>query len=155
MSYTDRLVQEINAKLDKLAAESKPWTASWVAHAVCGDHTDGLATNDESQFWRHCGYAAVREEVRRCINKRAGDQPERRTAQLSLPGYDHLQNYYMVNRGGDEVGVPVHALTDAELEGKATRYRAMGEACYAHADEIDRYRRNRGRQVQASATVVA
>lgn len=142
MSYQETLTAEINLVLDDLSEKGETWNAAWIAHAICNKHTDGLAENEHSYFWRHCGYQDCRDEVRRCINGRAGDRPTS-DAQLRLPGYDHLQAYYIVKRDGDEIGVPVHDLTDDELEAKAALYRGMAAACYAHADEIDRFKRLR------------
>ncbi len=51
--------------------------------------------------------------------------------------------YYVVERDGEEVGYPVHDCTDEELEAKRLQYRTMGFACFAHADEIERYQRSR------------
>lgn len=143
MSYHDRLITEINKTLDDLAAAQEPWAAQWVAHKICGDHAEGLAGNDDAMFWRHCGYVEVRDEVRRCINRRAGDKADSDDQQMKLPGYDHLHAYYVVRRNSEDVGVPIHEMTDAELEEKSAIYRSMAKACYAHADELDRFRRLR------------
>lgn len=145
MSYQDRLTTEINAELDALAERDLPWQAEFIAHAIVARHNDGLAEGDHRDFWTFCGYAKVREETRRTINKRAGRQPESATAeQLILPGYQHVHRYYVVNRDGDDVGVSVHALTDAEIDTKAAFYRSMGDACFSHADELARFKVERG-----------
>jgi hypothetical protein len=144
MSYHDKLIAEINAKLDELATEKTAWRAQWIAQAICSEHSTGLAGTPDADFWRHCGYVECRDEVRRCINRRAGDdKPASDDRQLHLPGYERLQLYYVVTRDGDDVGVPVEELTDQELEAKAATYRSMGAACYRHADEIDRFKRLR------------
>lgn len=140
MSYQDQLTIEINAAIDRKIAVGFPLLAQWIAHEVCEAHNDGLAPNDHSDFWRHSGYKATREEVRRCINRRIGDQPEQADKQMVFEGFEHLQRYYMVDRDGDQIGVPVQELSDEEIEAKASTYRSMGAACFAHADELDRYR---------------
>ena len=149
MSYQDRLRTEINATLDQLAAEQQPWIAKWVAHHICKVHSDGIAENEHSDFWRHCTYVECRRQVTECINKRAGDKPSRDSEQLKLNGWDHLQAYYVVTRDGEDVGIPVSELTDEEIEAKATLYRKMADACQAHADELDRFRRLRRMQEAA------
>lgn len=145
MSYHDRLTKEIHAQLDALAAERRPWNASWIAHAICNGHDevisrDGPDGQEHADFWRHCGYQNTREEVRRCINQRAGERPDRDPSQPSLPGFDHLQAYYLVKRQGEEIGIPIFDLTDAEIEAKAELYRTMGKACFAHARELTRFK---------------
>lgn len=144
MSYATRLNAEINALLDDLAREGKDWRATWVAHEICTRHSAGLTGADDADFWRHTGYSDCRREVRRCINRRAGDRPEHDHAQTDLlPGYKHLQAYYVVEREEEAVGLPIQRLSREEIMAKASAYRRMGEACFAHADELDRYLRLR------------
>lgn len=140
MSYSDKLIVEINSVIDRKIAAGLPLLAQWITHEVCEAHDEGLAPNDHSDFWRHSGYKATRDEVRRCINRRIGDQPGAADRQMVFDGFEQLQRYYMVDRDGDQIGVPVQELTDEEIEGKAATYRSMGAACFAHADELDRYR---------------
>lgn len=137
--YHDRLIEEINLILDRLSASGDRWDARWVAHAVCLSHDKGITKkSDHSPFWLHCGYEATRREVTRCINARAGDKPENNEAP-KFAGFEQLQQYYVVVRDGEQVGVRVTDMTDAELSDKANRYRKMGASCYRHADEIDRF----------------
>jgi hypothetical protein len=141
MSYESALIAEINAILDRLAADNLPLRAQWIAHEICKAHEDGLGEGEDRLFWQHCGYNETRDVVRRCINRRTGDdRKDDEHRQLTLPGYEHVQHYYMVKREGEEIGVSIHDMTDAELIDKANSYRDMAAACYAHADEIDRFR---------------
>lgn len=144
MSYQDRLHAEINTKLDELSAMHRPWRASWIAHEICNEHSGGLAGGSDADFWRHGGYMTCRDAVRRCINMRAGDIAKRgdKRQQFTLPGFerDHLQDYYIVNRDGEEVGVCILDMTDAEIDQKAAFIRAMAATCYAHADELERFK---------------
>lgn len=138
------LTAEIHAKLDELAERGETWNAQWVAHAICSEHSEVIVDDDDHCFfWQHCGYSATRTAVRTAINSRAGDKKEGGEPQLRLPGYEHLQSYYVVRRNGEDIGVPVTQLTDEELEGKADLYRTMAQSCYGHADELDRFRRLR------------
>lgn len=143
-SYQEKLVSEINERLDDLTVSGQTWQARWIAHAICQHHADGLVDGNDADFWRHTGYQSVREMVTKTINKRAGDKAhsDALPRQIVLPGFErnHLHDYYLVTRDGDDVGLPVTALTDRELSDKARRYRSMGAACYEHADEIDRFR---------------
>lgn len=144
MSYADRLNREINELLDTLAAEGKEWRAGWIAHEICSRHGAALADHEDADFWRHCGYSDCRREVTRCINRRAGDAPKSvDVEQMTLPGYEHLQMYYVVTRDDEEVGVSIYDMTDAELEAKQAMYRAMGAACLAHAKELERFQGDR------------
>ena len=140
MSYADQLSVEINTRIDALVAAGEPVRATWIAHAICQSHSDGLAHNEEAEFWKHGGYKTCREEVRRCINRRMGDSETGGTDQMVFDGFEHLQRYYMVDRDGDQVGVPVEAMTDEEIDAKEALYRNMGIACFAHADELSRFK---------------
>ena len=148
MSYSDRLKAEINGELNALERRREPLVARWVTHAVCNAHTSALMQNEHSDFWTYCTYEMVRNEVRRCINKRAGDRPELREPELVFPGFEHVQRYYVVPRDGQEIGVPALEMTDAEVDAKAALYRTMGTACYAHADELDRFKAWRWKAVR-------
>ena len=142
--YHDQLATEINSLLDRLADEGQPWRAQWVANAIVLNHTEGLVDGEDKNFWMHCGYTTTRDQVRRCINKRAGIKKEDDgDRQQKLPGFDHLQRYYMVEREDEAVGIPVHDLTDDEIDAKATELRVMGAACYDHADEHRRFKESR------------
>ena len=141
MSYSDQLRTEIVEILNALAEEHRPWNPDWITTAICGNHEHGLSeiNGEDIEFWRYCGQRACREAVRRCINQLAGDRPEQDDGQLVLPGWDHLQAYYTVNRDGTSIGIPVFDLTDIEIKEKAKEYRKMGEGCFAHADELLRF----------------
>lgn len=144
MSYADRLSAEINTLLDELAERGCEWRAPWITNEICQRHTDGLAEGEDADYWRYCGYSYCRREVTRCINRRADPEPEHGDKQLTLPGYEHLHAYYVVERDGEEVGVPVHDMTDDEIAQKQAHYRKMGAACFAHADELQRFKQSRG-----------
>lgn len=62
--------------------------------------------------------------VRRRINAKCGDRldPEGDTGQPRLPGYHHVQQYYIVRRRNRDVGVPVHNMTDRENDQKIELY---------------------------------
>jgi hypothetical protein len=141
MSYYDKLKAEIGAKLDALQAAHMPMVPRWVTHAICADHESALAEGSEhSDFWRHGGTMHTRRMVTECINKR-GDGTSKSTGdpqQLPLPGFDrnHLQDYYVVERDGEEVAVCILDMTDKELEAKARHHETISLANTAHAREI-------------------
>lgn len=145
MSYESELNREINAELDRLQEAKLEWRAQFVAHSICTRHVDGLVDGDHKDFWRHCGYEKVRDAVRRRINKRAGDkrQSEIEDLQYRLPGYDHVHEYYVVKRNGDDIGVHVNNLTDVEIDQKSELYRDFGRSNFSHADELQRFKRER------------
>lgn len=144
-AYDAKINAVINQELDGLVASGAVWRAEFIAQAVLLKHADGLSEEAEhKEFWQHCGYTRVRDLVRRCINTRAGDDEQEADArQPRLPGYDHVHLYYLVRRNGDDVGVSVHEMTDAEIDAKAHRYSEMAHANGAHANELLRFKRER------------
>ena len=69
MSHADKLTADINAWLDRVADEGRPWIGSWIADAICSARLSGLAETDvNADFWRHWTQVSVRDQVRRCIN---------------------------------------------------------------------------------------
>ena len=142
MGYERLLTEEISAELTRLQEAGQPLVAQWITHAICQRHEPELAR--DADFWRHAGYANTRDAVRRAINARAGDKAERNTQQPLLPGYRHLQSYYVVKRRKvGEVGVPIGSMTDREIDEKVTRYEAMSTACRDHAEELREFKRQR------------
>ena len=141
--YSDRLNSEIHERLDKLAEQGTPWIVRWITHEIVNSHNSGLPDGEDGEFFQWTAYTTVCEEVRKIINKRAGDKPSEpaQQGQVTLPGFDreYMQDYYLVKRDGESVGMPVTELTDEEIEAKAQLYRKMGAACYAHADELERF----------------
>lgn len=59
--------------------------------------------------------------------------------QLVLPGYKRLQQRYLIHEDGESVAVLTSQIADEVLLGKASELRNMGEGCFSHADEIERY----------------
>lgn len=142
MSYAEQLVAEINALLDRLADEGQPWRPAWIANAICVEHEAGLADSDHAMFWRHCGYAEVRAQVRECISRRtspaataADDEAPR------LPGFEHARAYYSVKRDSEIIGVHILQLTVREFDEKIALLRKMAATENAHADELEKIKR--------------
>lgn len=154
MGYERILADEISGELNRLQAAGERWVANWIAQAIMQRH-EGELTPD-ADFWRHCGYASTRDAVRRAINARAGDKADRDQddRQMKLPGYQHLQAYYLVKRRNRDVGVPIGDMTDREIDEKVTRYEAMSVACRHHAEEFREFKKARRatkRRVRRSA----
>lgn len=141
MSYNETLRAEVYAVIERKMRSHEAIRANWVAHSIINSHSGGLIEGDHKDFWNHCGYHTVRDLVRRCINQKLEGSVDEsaQDKQLVMEGFDHLQTYYMVERDGEQTGVPVEHLTEEEVLIKAAHYRSMGAACYAHADELHRY----------------
>lgn len=143
MSYERALAEEIYAEIDFLRERKRQLKAAWITHSICKRHEIDLPQSDGAEFWRHCAYAHVREAVRRRINAIAGDGPDRDDRQDCLPGYEHLQAYYFVQRRGEKVAIIIGQMTDAEIIEKASEHDRMADACRSHAVELRDYLNDR------------
>jgi hypothetical protein len=146
--YSDsQLKEEINKLLDDLEVRNEPLRPQWITHEICRSHRTGLATDDDSlhvAFWIYTGYATTRKVSTECINARAAATSEPRQSTEPLLPYDgfereYLQDHYVVNHDGEDVGVPTRELSDEELLAKAILYRGFARANLAHARELERY----------------
>lgn len=83
-----------------------------------------------------------RYKVREELDEEVNDQ-------LILPGFNRLQRRYLVKDGDETVAVKVEDIPDNLLFEKASELRSMGEGCFLHADEIERYIEKRSTQKSA------
>jgi len=151
MGYERTYTAEIDAALDRIQTEGGQMVPAWITQEICAAHADALAPG-EDHFWRHCGYALTRDAVRRRINARAGERSATDIGQAPLlPGFTHLQRYYVVKRKGvGDVGVPIDQLTDKEVEGKIALYERFSLASLAHAEELREFKKVRRLQRRRS-----
>lgn len=138
-SFSD-VQREISAKIqwliDNNGAVLHP---QFIAHSVESDHPD--VTGADAEFYKCCSFAKLRDEVRQQINRmKVKTEEQDGVEQLVMPGFDHLQQRYFISRDGETCIVKIDDMTDDEIEAKAKEREAMGRACYAHADELRRYR---------------
>lgn len=96
---------------------------------------------EDADFYVSCAAQILPQIVKRVIGQY--DPKPVTDRQLLLPGFEHLQKAYTVQRGGEVVLVPVDQLTDDEIEARALEYEAMAMGCRAHAKELRVYRRTR------------
>jgi len=88
-------------------------------------------------FYLTCTRQTVSEIVKSCVQKY--NKADNRDDQIVLPGFEHLQVAYPVERDGKQVLVPVDRLSDEELETRAREYDVMAKSCRLHAREIRDY----------------
>lgn len=131
----ESLKREIGAKVEAaLARNVRQMHPAWIAQEVMADHSK--ISGADAAFYQFCSRQLVRDEVRLAINKSQSTVPAK---QLTLPGMQHLQHYYVVERKGEQVAVRLDRLTNEEIERKAHDYDRLARACSEHADELRRY----------------
>lgn len=113
--------------------------AEWVTAGIL--HSKAEPECEDADFYLLCARAHLAEIVKRCIGKyKAAPVTDE---QLVLPGFDHLQRGYQVDREGVRFLVPTDLLTDAEIEARAAEYEAMAAGCRAHARELRDFKERR------------
>ena len=93
----------------------------------------------DTDFYELCAWNHVRVSIRMVLrdHKLTG---EKRSDQLLLPGFDHLQKAYAIEQEHEPKVVPIDKMSKEELIAKADELRQMAEGCIKHAAELDRYR---------------
>lgn len=142
MTY-EQLAELVDKLLLQWQADNRLLHPNFITHEVCSEHNAALPKNVHGEFWRLTGHICVRELVRKRINV-LFDKAAETSRQMCLPGYKHLQSHYVVKRGDDRIGVPTNQLTNEEIDALATMHDAMSVACADHAEELRRYKQERG-----------
>jgi len=132
--------REVTAKIEWLIANNgSVLHPEFIAHQVTADHPG--VSGEDADFYKCCSFAKLRDEVRQQINRmKVKTDHDDGSEQLVMPGFEHLQQRYFVDREKETCIVRLEEMTDDEIEVKAQEREAMGRACYAHADELRRYR---------------
>ena len=106
--------------------------ADWVTAEILAGKQEPEC--EDADFYLICARNHILEVVKRCIGKYSAKPTT--DEQLKLPGFEHMQKAYQVEREGVRLLVPTDMLTDAELLRRADEYDEMAVGCRAHAREI-------------------
>lgn len=106
--------------------------ADWVTAEILAGKQEPEC--EDADFYLICARNHISEVVKRCIGKYSAKPTT--DEQLKLPGFEHMQKAYQVEREGVRLLVPTDMLTDAELLRRADEYDEMAVGCRAHAREI-------------------
>lgn len=135
------LTAEINAMvLDNLNAEIAVHP-NFVTTQILEKRKD--IKGKDTDFYQCVAYAQVRHEVGNCI-RRLKITPESAVIpdpQLILPGFVRLQKAYLVDNDGIQMAIPITKMSRKQRFEKINELRVMGDGCYQHADELERYDR--------------
>ena len=95
----------------------------------------GEIEGEGADVYTVCARETVVDLVKRVVKKyetQASDAP-------TLKGFEHLRTAYPVHRGGDHLLVPIHLMTDDELEERAEEFIKNAKSLRKHAKEIRDY----------------
>lgn len=139
MYSISQLNQEIRTLVDARIQAKCAIHPDWITQEILNNHPD--VDGDDSDFYLCVGKESVRSQVRQQINrfKLAPDKALHVDRQLVLPGYERLQVFYLIESEGEQVAIPLVRLSGSQRKAKIAELRAMGDGCYQHADELERY----------------
>lgn len=139
MSFTlADLNREIDAVVEgAVARRDAVLHPAWLTQAVMARHPD--ISGGDADFAVCAAQAYVRNEVRLRLNRYKLRPEEAAEKQMLLPGFERLQLYYLVSRGGEQVAVHVEQLTPEEGAAKLAELRAMREGLDVHIRELARF----------------
>ena len=144
MSYTIKdMDREINEKIDEYGADSGIEKLELIAQVV-SEHSE--ISGEDEDCARCCVLSTVTVRVERAFRNIKKQEKEPDDNQQTLPGYEHIQERYIVDGGnGDLIAIHADRMTSEQLRRKAEQLSSMARGLNAHADELLRYARETGR----------
>ncbi len=139
MYSISQLNQEIREAVDGRIQRKETIQPDWITQEIISRHQ--LIDGDDADFYVCVGRETIREQVRKQIN-RFKLTPEKASAasrQTVLPGYEYLQEFYLIESFGEQVAVPLERMSASQRKIKIVELRTMGDGCHQHADELERY----------------
>ena len=133
------LRREIHRIIDNHLTAGRKIVWAWLVKDVLDRHPLPLIRDHD--FNLTCRHIAVGECAREVLRdlKLAANDPAKVASTGTLPGYEHLNRGYPLERDGEIVIVPIDQMTRAERLDRAKQYRSMARGCIAHARELERY----------------
>lgn len=133
------LRREVHRIIEVHLAAGRKVVWAWLVKDVLDRHPLPLIRDHD--FNVICRRIAVGETAREVLRdlKLAADDPKKVSGPGTLPGFEHLQQGYPVERDDEIVIVPIDQMTRAERLDRARQYRSMARGCIAHARELERY----------------
>lgn len=140
MSYSrNDLRREVEGVMKADLEAGRVVIRGWVVHTILSRHE--LPVMPDRDFNVLCRMEHVTETVREILRewKKSDEDAEAVADAGTLPGFRRLRLGYPLERESKLVIVPIQRMSAAELKAKTAKYRALGDGCYEHADEMERY----------------
>lgn len=133
--------KEVRAVIQKRIDKNLISASDWIAKSVFKNHQD--IDGADADWYRVISYDRLRGIVREVVREFKVKPQESPDPQLILPGFSYLQKAYSVTRNEQQCVVPTNLLSETEGQAKVSELRRMGESCFKHAEELERYLRGR------------
>ena len=143
MSYFHKdLINEIKETVQEQIRSGEEVETDWLEQAILAAHEE-LSLSDFSVCARNEFVKAGVMEWARLFKKKELEPRDDR--QPILEGLEYLQVAYLHVRNNVRMISPVEKMTNAELKAKADEHRSQADGNNRHADEIERYIKQRSR----------
>jgi hypothetical protein len=118
--------------------------AAWVVPLMAQKHPMPRTWHGpDADAYRICFREHVKDMAREVVREFKKTEEEIDPRQSVLPGFKRVQRSYQIERNGEPMLVPLLKMSDIEVERKITELRKIGTGNFAHADELERYLRDR------------
>lgn len=147
------VIAEVREMISEALAAGQQPEAQRLVHGLLERHNkiEGEDKDFHTLAAYHFGQRIVKLALRRGRATPEGDDDEPRPfGQMVLPGYEYLQEAYLVARDGLQRLVAVQDMTDEELDSKAEEHRRLSKGNEQHAEELIRYKAERKRPTSAA-----
>lgn len=135
---TKELEQEASKLIADRIQNNQTVQMTWAVQELI--NKQGIITGEGVPFYDLCAREFVYKLIKKAVNRyETGAAGDSDSPQMTLEGYDYLQEAYTVVRDEERQLVPVGDLTDEELLERASDFRKQSLTLIAHADDIDSY----------------
>jgi hypothetical protein len=118
--------------------------AAWVVPLMTQKHPMPTTwRGPDADAYRICFREHVKDMAREVVREFKKTEEEIDPRQGVLTGFKRVQRSYQIERNGEPMLVPVGKMSDVEVERKIEELRKIGAGNLAHADELERYLRDR------------
>jgi hypothetical protein len=118
--------------------------AAWVVPLMTEKHPmPSTWRGPDADAYRICFREHIKDMAREVVREFKKSEEDLDPRQRVLPGFKRVQRSYQIDRNGEPMLVPVAQMSDQEVEQKIGELRKIGAGNLAHADELERYLRDR------------
>lgn len=141
MLNEETIYAEVRKFVSDLVDSGAETPVEWITSrflSACGD-----IAGEGVPLYRYCARAHVGRIVKKVIGKYDVEARAVQLSDVALPGFEHLQRAYTMQRDGKTVLVPITKCTDMELMSRAQEYDRQAAGCRLHARELRSFVKSR------------
>lgn len=145
-----KLTEEVRQIVKDMLTSKEVIPVKWLVQSFIKEWEPPKGKDED--YWRLCGYEHVGATFRRVSNRYTlgkGEELEDENesqgdfSDIILEGFERVQKAYFLKRDNERCLVPTELLTRKEAEAKVEELEQMAAGCKLHAEELQRYIRQR------------